>query len=158
MMILQYGGQRQAEFSNDRNRHRTIEEMIQNVRRVTLSEISSELALSYGSVQRVVSEVLQYSKVSGRWFLRTLSDEQKATRMMCCLTFLQRYHSYYCEHSIDHIVIGDETWIHHLVPTSRKATMEWKNPGSKRKRKFKVRPFAYKVMATKYSGIHAVLS
>ncbi|PRD23604.1 UNVERIFIED_CONTAM: hypothetical protein NCL1_45931 [Trichonephila clavipes] len=37
-------------------------EMIQNNRRVTLSEISSELGLSYGSVQHIVSDVLRYSK------------------------------------------------------------------------------------------------
>ncbi|GFY34161.1 uncharacterized protein TNCV_2504641 [Trichonephila clavipes] len=37
-------------------------EMIQNARRVTLREISSELGLRYGSVQHIVSDVLQYSK------------------------------------------------------------------------------------------------
>ncbi|GFW44596.1 hypothetical protein TNCV_4481421 [Trichonephila clavipes] len=39
-----------------------IAEMIQNDRRVTLSKISSELGLSYGSVQHIISDVLQYSK------------------------------------------------------------------------------------------------
>ncbi|GFT22286.1 hypothetical protein TNCV_3272881 [Trichonephila clavipes] len=38
-------------------------EMIQNVRRETLSEISSELGLSYGSVQHIVFDVLRYSKL-----------------------------------------------------------------------------------------------
>ncbi|GFW46233.1 histone-lysine N-methyltransferase SETMAR [Trichonephila clavipes] len=36
-----------------------VEEMIQNDRRITLSEISSELRLSYGSVQHIVSDVLR---------------------------------------------------------------------------------------------------
>ncbi|GFW17879.1 uncharacterized protein TNCV_1134791 [Trichonephila clavipes] len=39
-----------------------IGEMIQNDRRVNLLEISSDLGLSYGSVQHVVSDVLGYSK------------------------------------------------------------------------------------------------
>ncbi|GFW97103.1 hypothetical protein TNCV_2697251 [Trichonephila clavipes] len=39
-----------------------IGEMIQNARRLTLCEISSELALSYGTVQHIVSDVLRYSK------------------------------------------------------------------------------------------------
>ncbi|GFT67230.1 transposable element Tcb1 transposase [Trichonephila clavipes] len=39
-----------------------IEEKVQNDRRVTLSEISSELGLSCGRVQHIVSDVLRYSK------------------------------------------------------------------------------------------------
>ncbi|GFX71618.1 histone-lysine N-methyltransferase SETMAR [Trichonephila clavipes] len=39
-----------------------IEEMIQNDRQVTLREILSELGLSYGRVQHIVSVVLRYSK------------------------------------------------------------------------------------------------
>lgn len=40
-----------------------VEEIIQNDRRVTLREILSTLGLTYGSMQRVVSDALQYSKV-----------------------------------------------------------------------------------------------
>ncbi|GFX94511.1 uncharacterized protein TNCV_3087401 [Trichonephila clavipes] len=39
-----------------------IEEMIQNSRWVTFSEISSELQLSFGSVHHIVCDVLRYSK------------------------------------------------------------------------------------------------
>ncbi|GFV06255.1 hypothetical protein TNCV_4589141 [Trichonephila clavipes] len=39
-----------------------VQEMIQNDQQVTLSEISSELGLSYGRVQHIVSNVLRYSK------------------------------------------------------------------------------------------------
>ncbi|GIX99218.1 histone-lysine N-methyltransferase SETMAR [Caerostris darwini] len=92
--------------------------MIQNDRRVT--EITSELELSFGSMQNIVSDVLQYSK---------------------------RYH-FDCQHFINHIVTGDETWLHHFVPTSKKATMGWKHPGSPMTKKFQVTPSASKVMAT----------
>ncbi|GFX60315.1 uncharacterized protein TNCV_4740711 [Trichonephila clavipes] len=40
--------------------------MIQNDRRLTLREISSELGLSYGAVQHIVSDVLRYSKTVQR--------------------------------------------------------------------------------------------
>ena len=123
-----------------------VEEMIQNDRRVTLRAIASELGLSYGTVQRIVSDVLRYSKVCARWVPRALSEEQKATRMMCSLTFLQRYHD--GQHFIDQIITGDETWLHHFVPTTKKATMECKHAGSPTKKKFKVTPSAGKVMAT----------
>ncbi|GFT56698.1 histone-lysine N-methyltransferase SETMAR [Nephila pilipes] len=84
-----------------------VEEIIQRDRRVTVREIASELDLSYGNVQRIVTDELRYSKVCARWVPRALSAEHKATRMMCSLTFLQRYHSD-GQHFIDRIVTGDE--------------------------------------------------
>ncbi|GFU64467.1 histone-lysine N-methyltransferase SETMAR [Trichonephila clavipes] len=53
---LQYGRERTAKSFTEQ-----IDEMIQNNRRVTLREISSELRLSYGSVQHTISDVLRYS-------------------------------------------------------------------------------------------------
>ncbi|GFV98616.1 histone-lysine N-methyltransferase SETMAR [Trichonephila clavipes] len=50
-----------------------------------------------------------------------------------------RYHSD-GQHFIDHIVTRDETWIHHFVPGSKKATMEWKHRGSPTTKKFKLTP------------------
>ncbi|GIX93649.1 histone-lysine N-methyltransferase SETMAR [Caerostris darwini] len=93
-----------------------------------------------------VEEMIQNDRrVCARWVPRALSDEHKATRMMCSHTFLQRYHSD-GRHFIDHIVTGDKTWLHHFVPTSKK--VEWKHPGSPATKKFKVTPSAGKVMAT----------
>jgi hypothetical protein len=47
------------------------------------------------------------------------------------------------------IVIGDETWIHHLELQTRGQSLEWHHPTSrKKKKKFKVTPSAGKVMAT----------
>ncbi|XP_035216035.1 uncharacterized protein LOC118189495 [Stegodyphus dumicola] len=80
-----------------------VEEIIQRDRRVTVREICSELDLSYGNVQRIVTDELRYSKVCARWVPHALSAELKATRMMCSLTFLQRYHSD-GQHFIDRIV------------------------------------------------------
>ncbi|GFT17103.1 histone-lysine N-methyltransferase SETMAR [Nephila pilipes] len=66
-----------------------VEEIIQRDRRVTVREIASELDLSYDNVQRIVTDELRYSKVCAHWVPRALSEEHKATRMMCSLTFLQ---------------------------------------------------------------------
>ncbi|GIY82216.1 histone-lysine N-methyltransferase SETMAR [Caerostris darwini] len=55
-----------------------VEEMIQIDLRATLREISSELRLSFGSVQHIVSDVLRYSKVCARWVPRALSHLSSA--------------------------------------------------------------------------------
>ncbi|GFV08413.1 histone-lysine N-methyltransferase SETMAR [Trichonephila clavipes] len=54
----QYGRERPAKINPEINTAQ-IEEMILNNRRVTLSVIPSELELSYGSVQHIVSDELQ---------------------------------------------------------------------------------------------------
>ena len=46
------------------------------------------------------------------------------------------------------IVTGDETWVHHFAPESKRQSMEWKHPGSPVKKKFKSQPSARKVMLT----------
>ncbi|GFX48062.1 hypothetical protein TNCV_4113971 [Trichonephila clavipes] len=51
------GSIRSSSLSAEINTAR-IEEMIQNYRRLILSEITSELGLSYGSVRHIVSDVL----------------------------------------------------------------------------------------------------
>ncbi|GFS76721.1 histone-lysine N-methyltransferase SETMAR [Nephila pilipes] len=134
----QYGSERPSKFFKDTGR---VEEIIQRDRRVTVREIASELDLSYDDVQRIVTDELRYSKVCARWFPRALSAEHKATRMMCSLTFLQRYHSD-GQHFIDPIVTGDKTWLHPFTSTSKRATMEWKHAGSPTRKKFKVTPSA----------------
>ncbi|GFV74451.1 histone-lysine N-methyltransferase SETMAR [Trichonephila clavipes] len=115
----------------------------------------SELGLSYGSVQRIVPDVLLYSKVSTRWVLRELFDEQKATRMIYSLTFLQRYH-FDGQLFFDHIVTGDEA--SPFRPHKQKKHPWSGNTLEHQRKKFKVTLGAGKVMATTYSGIHAVLS
>ncbi|XP_035208133.1 uncharacterized protein LOC118182851 [Stegodyphus dumicola] len=136
-----------------------VEEIIQRDRRVTVREIALELDLSYGNVQRIVSDELRYSKVCARWVPRALSTEHKATRTtleMCSLTFLQRYHSD-GQHFIDRIITGDKTWLHHFTPRIQKSQMEWKHAGSPTRKKFKVTPSAGKVMATVFWDTTSVI-
>ncbi|GFU22986.1 histone-lysine N-methyltransferase SETMAR [Nephila pilipes] len=45
-------------------------EIIQRDRRLTVREIASELGLSYGNVQCIVTDELRYSKVCARWIPR----------------------------------------------------------------------------------------
>jgi hypothetical protein len=46
------------------------------------------------------------------------------------------------------IVTGDETWLHHIEPETKRQSMEWHHVNSPKKKKFKSAPSAGKVMAT----------
>ena len=50
------------------------------------------------------------------------------------------------------LVTGDETWLHHWDPDTKKESMQWKHPGSPPPKKFRTQP-ASKVMATVSKGI-----
>ncbi|XP_035228570.1 uncharacterized protein LOC118200722 [Stegodyphus dumicola] len=79
---------RNMEASGRRSSSRTdintvrVEEIVQRDRRVTVREIASELDLSYGNVQPILTDELRYSKVCARWVPRALFAEHKATRRM----------------------------------------------------------------------------
>ena len=46
------------------------------------------------------------------------------------------------------LVTGDETWLHHWDPDTKKESMQWKHPGSPPPKIFRTQPSASKVMAT----------
>jgi hypothetical protein len=46
------------------------------------------------------------------------------------------------------IVTGDETWIHHFEPETKRQSMEWHHTTSPQKEKFKAFPSTSKIMAT----------
>ena len=45
------------------------------------------------------------------------------------------------------LVTGDETWLHHWDPDTKKEFMQWKHPGSPPPKKLRTQPSASKVMA-----------
>ena len=49
---------------------------------------------------------------------------------------------------LQQIVTGDETWIHHYEPESKRQSMQWKHPSSPVAKKFKTQPSAGKLMLT----------
>ena len=49
---------------------------------------------------------------------------------------------------LSRIVTGDEMWVHHYEPESKRQSMEWKHLGSPVKKKFKTQPSTGKVMLT----------
>ena len=49
---------------------------------------------------------------------------------------------------LERTVTGDETWVHHYDPESKRQSMEWRHPFSPAKKIFKRQPSAKKIMLT----------
>jgi hypothetical protein len=77
--------------------------------------------------------------------------------MGAALTFLERYHRD-GDKFLDYIVTGDETWVSHFTPESKRQSLEWHHPRSPSKpRKFKQTLSTRKIMATVFWDRKGVL-
>jgi len=133
-----------------------VETVVQEDRRRTVKSIATTLDMSYGSVYDILHDTLGYRKVAARWVPRSLTEDNKADRMMTCLDHLATYLNDGTTF-LDNIVTGDETWVHHFIPESKQASMVWKHPWSPPPKKFKVTQSAGKIMATVFWDYRGVL-
>jgi len=121
--------------------------MILENRRVTIDEVANHFEISHGSACDIIHNRLGFRKVCARWVPKEFTEEQKNNRVAICQRLLDRYANK-GEAFLTRIVTGDETWVHHFAPESKRQTMEWKHLGSPVKKKFKSQPSAGKVMLT----------
>lgn len=119
--------------------------LIRGDRRITIDELASELGLSHGSACNIVAS-LGFSKVCARWVPRLLTDEHKAERVTCCIELRELSES--DNTFFDRVITGDETWVHHYEPESKRRSMQWRHSTSPRPKKFKSQKSAGKIMAT----------
>jgi hypothetical protein len=68
-------------------------------------------------------------KKCARWVPRMLAEDHRKKRMGAALKFLERYHRD-GDKFLDHIVTGDETWVSHITPLSKRQSLEWHHPRS----------------------------
>ena len=77
---------------------------------------------------------------------RQLIEAHKQCRRKACSELLEYCHS--DKTFLQRIVTGDETWVYHFEPESKKASMEWRHLTSPRSKKFKFQQSAGKVLVT----------
>ncbi|GFX06281.1 histone-lysine N-methyltransferase SETMAR [Trichonephila clavipes] len=101
-----------------------VDEKIREDRRLTISTLALEFPnVGRTTLHKVVSEKLKFRKLCARWVPRLLTEEHKLKRMACALDFLDRYHKE-GDQFLERIVTGDETWVFHITPESKRQSME----------------------------------
>ena len=78
---------------------------------------------------------------------RQLSDDHKRARQTICQEHLDR-DAREGDAFLHRIVTGDESWVSHYEPESKRQSMQWKHPSSPANKKFKTQVSAGKVMLT----------
>lgn len=135
---------------------RAVRELIEGDRRLTIEQIVSEVGISYGSVQSIITDQLGFRKISARWVPRLLTENQKQVRSEICERHLHRFQQE-GEVFLRRIVTCDETWVHHYTPESKMASKEWRRKDEGCPVKAKTRPSAGKVLATVFFDSRGIL-
>jgi len=111
--------------------------MILENRRVAIDKVANHFEISHGSACDIIHNRLGFRKFCAKWVPKELTKEQKNNRLAICQRLLDRYANE-GEAFLTRIVTGDETWVHHFAPESKRQTMEWKRPGSPVKKNSRV--------------------
>jgi hypothetical protein len=107
--------------------------MILDNRRVTIDEGAYHLLISHGSVHEIIHSRFGFHKVCARWVTKQLTEEHKRNRLTIFRSLLNRYRQE-GDVFLRRIITGDEIWIHHYAPESKRQSLEWKHPTSPAKK------------------------
>ena len=124
-----------------------IKQRIRDYRRVTIDRIAVEFNMSHDSAYTIVRDDLGYRKACSRWFRRQLSDDCKRARQTICQEHLD-HHACEGDVFLHRIVTGDESWVYHYEPESKRQSMRWKHLSSPANKQFKTQASTGKVMLT----------
>ncbi|UYV66806.1 hypothetical protein LAZ67_4002916 [Cordylochernes scorpioides] len=120
-----------GQYSSQFNRHSVtatdnaavaaVRNVVEADRRVTIDEIMIRLPpgieIRRSSIGTIMSDVLNFLKVCTRW----------VQRMEAARAFLEM-HQRDGDQLFSSIVTGDESWVHHSTPETKRQSMVWKKP------------------------------
>lgn len=139
-----------------------VKQLIEEDSRYTLDELAekvrctSKIDCSRTSIQKIIHDELQLRKVSARWVPRLLTEQHKTQRLNAASTFLKAYEEE-GESLLHRVVTGDETWVYHYRPESKRQSMQWVPKGGRPPKKCKTVFSACKVLATVFWDYRGIL-
>ena len=93
-------------------------DLVYSDRRIQVEEeIAQALGISHGSVSTILNDHLGMRKLTARWVLKSLSNEQMVTRASVCSALLKRFRSK--DDFLLHLMTVDETWVHYYEPENK---------------------------------------
>jgi hypothetical protein len=78
---------------------------------VTLDDMQQQIDLSYGSIQRIITDHLNFKNITARYISKDLTDFQRAEGVRICKQHLAKLHKRtwrLCD-----LITGDQSWFYH---------------------------------------------
>ena len=124
--------------------------------RLTLRELAAKTRLTFYTVFVIIKTILQLTLKCAKWVPKILTKEQKAKRKNSASEniFLHNLDPEFFE---THIVTGDETWVHHYTPETKRQSKQWLPKWFPRPHKAIRKLSAKKVLATIFWDSKGVL-
>ena len=141
------GGKSKKRRVSDENGIDAIKAVVTTDNRASIDFISKEVGISSSSVHRMLREDLGLRKLSSRWILHILTQENKGVRLDYAQQLLDKYKNA-DERRLSEIVTGDETWIYFYEPFRKQQNMSWLPKGSTPTKTARRNKSAHKVMYT----------
>ena len=98
------------------------------ITRTVFRNLAEKVGCPAGTIAKIVNHI-NYRKMCAKWVPKLLTQQQKDVRREICSTLLRERRGAE-ENVFPGTVTGDESWIHHYQPESRRLSMEWTHPGS----------------------------
>lgn len=134
-----------------------IENALRDDRRVTVDELSAMFPqISRSLLHETITETLGYRKLSARWVPKRLTDQHKLNRVEAGQEFLRRY-KLHGDEFLRSIVTGDETWVAHYTPETKRQSQQWRHTSSPSSKKFKTTISAKKIMASVFWDCQGII-
>ena len=129
-----------------------IRDMVLLDRRQTIYEVANCLQITHGSAYEIIHNRFGFHKVCAIWIPKQLTMLHNQTHLDIYQQNLDCYDKE-GDASLDRIITGDKTWVHHYKPECKRQVMEWKHPQSPIRKKFISQPSAGKLMLKVILGI-----
>jgi len=123
-----------------------VSDLINTDRRLTLKEIAQKGKVDVTSTWRILTIILGLVLRCARWVPKILTSGQKKARIRSAKENIS-LHNLDSEFFEQQIVTGDETYIHHYEPETKRQSMQWLPPWASNPQKAIRKISAKKVMA-----------
>lgn len=137
------------------NQIELVREKINSDRRLTIREVSLALNISYGTVQKILTQDLGMSRVCAKFVPRLLTDEQKERRLSTSREMLETIAE--VPGFLDRVITGDESWIYSYDPETKSQSSQWKSPTSPRPKKARMSRSATKAMLVVFFDLQGIV-
>ena len=118
--------------------------VIRGNRRLTVREVADEVDISIESCHQILAEKLQMHRVSAKFMLCLLTDDQKENRVEISQELLASANGN--ENFLKKIVTGDETWVYGYDVETKMQSSRWMGKGSPRPKKARMSRSKIKVV------------
>ena len=95
-----------------------VSDAINSDKRSTIRSLSEELYMSYGNIQRILTEDLKMHRVCARWVPRLLKEEEMTNRVQKSKQFIRQWRKD-GDDFLRRKITADETWVHFYDPESK---------------------------------------